>query len=168
MHSEAEDYAKYPNFSQALKDEMAAAVESIATAADGAAKMELVGKFSQIFQQIYECRKAYVTMVETAESVYTIIQEMYDQGFIAAEDKDPVLEDYNAAWNAFIEGSYTAEQALAMTEKFNSNTLYPPFKDNAYQLSTTRDWTIFAMMVNAGAADINGVLCADLDFCPEI
>jgi hypothetical protein len=143
---------------------LAAAVEAIATATDGAAKMELVGKFSQIFQQIYECRQAYVTMVATAESVYTIIQEMFDQGFIAAEDKDPVLADYNAAWNAFIEGSYTTEDALAMTEKFNSNTLYPPFKDDAYQLSTTRDWTIFAMMVNAGAADINGVLCADLDF----
>ena len=164
MFSEAEDYAKYPNFSQALKDELAAAVEAIATATDGAAKMELAGKFSQIFQQIYECRQAYVTMVATAESVYTIIQEMFDQGFIAAEDKDPVLADYNAAWNAFIEGSYTTEDALAMTEKFNSNTLYPPFKDDAYQLSTTRDWTIFAMMVNAGAADINGVLCADLDF----
>lgn len=164
MFSEAEDYAKYPNFSQALKDELAAAVEAIATATDGAAKMELAGKFSQIFQQIYECRQAYVTMVATAESVYTIIQEMFDQGFIAAEDKDPVLADYNAAWNAFIEGSYTIEDALAMTEKFNSNTLYPPFKDDAYQLSTTRDWTIFAMMVNAGAADINGVLCADLDF----
>ncbi|MEE1087941.1 MAG: T9SS type A sorting domain-containing protein [Bacteroidaceae bacterium] len=164
MFSEAEDYAKYPNFSQALKDELAAAVEAIATATDGAAKMELAGKFSQIFQQIYECRQAYVTMVATAESVYTIIQEMFDQGFIAAEDKDPVLADYNAAWNAFIEGSYTTDDALAMTEKFNSNTLYPPFKDDAYQLSTTRDWTIFAMMVNAGAADINGVLCADLDF----
>ncbi|MBR5481991.1 MAG: T9SS type A sorting domain-containing protein [Bacteroidaceae bacterium] len=164
IHSEAEDYAKYPNFSQALKDELAAAVEAIATATDGAAKMELAGKFSQIFQQIYECRQAYVTMVATAESVYTIIQEMYDQGFIASEDRDPVYADYNAAWDAFITGSASAEDALAIVDKFNSNTLYPPFKDDAYQLSTTRDWTIFAMMVNAGAADINGVLCADLDF----
>lgn len=164
MFSEAEDYAKYPNFSQALKDELAAAVEAIATATDGAAKMELAGKFSQIFQQIYECRQAYVTMVSTAESVYTIIDEMHTQGFITDEDRDPVYADYNAAWNAYVNGSASAEEALAIVDKFNSNTLYPPFKDDAYQLSTTRDWTIFAMMVNAGAADINGVLCADLDF----
>lgn len=164
IHSEAEDYAKYPNFSQALKDELAAAVEAIPTATDGAAKMELAGKFSQLFQQIYECRQAYVTMVSTAESVYTIIQEMYDQSFITDADRDPVYADYNAAWDAYITGSASAEDALAIVEKFNSNTLYPPFKDDAYQLSTTRDWTIFAMMVNSGASDINGVLCADLDF----
>lgn len=164
IYSEAEDYAKYPNFSQALKDELAAAVEAIPTATDGAAKMELAGKFSQLFQQIYDCRQAYVTMVSTAESVYTIIDEMHTQGFITDEDRDPVYADYNAAWDAYVNGSASAEEALAIVDKFNSNTLYPPFKDDAYQLSTTRDWTIFAMMVNAGASDINGVLCADLDF----
>ena len=162
--SEAEDYAKYPNFSQALKDELAAAVASIATATDGAAKMALVDKFSQLFQQVYECRKAYVTMVETAESVYTIIQEMFDQGFITAEEKDPVLADYNRGWDAFITGSASTEEALEIVERFNSNSLYPPYADGAYQLSTVRDWTIFALMVNAGAADINANLCADLDF----
>ena len=162
--SEAEDYAKYPNFSQALKDELAAAVAAIPAAADGAAKMALVEKFSQLFQQVYECRKAYVTMVETAESVYTIIQEMFDQGFITAEEKDPVLADYNRGWDAFITGSASTEEALEIVERFNSNSLYPPYADGAYQLSTVRDWTIFALMVNAGAADINANLCADLDF----
>lgn len=164
LHSEAEDYAKYPNFSQALKDELAAAVAAIETTTDGAAKMELANKFSQLFQQIYECRQAYVTMVSTAESVYTIIDEMHTQGFITDEDRDPVYVDYNAAWNAFITGSASVEEALAIVEKFNSNPLYPPFENEAYQLSTVRDWTLFAMMVNAGAAYVNADLCADLDF----
>ncbi len=162
--SQAEDYAKYPNFSEALKAELAQAVEAIPAAADGAAKMALIEKFSQLFKDIYECRKAYIELVATAESAQTIVQAMVDQGFVAAEDVAGITADYNAAWNAFIDGTASAEEALALIEKFNSNPLYPPYKDGAYQLATVNDWTVFAMIVNAGASNMNAALTADLDF----
>ncbi len=165
--SQAEDYAKYPNFSTALKERMAQAVAAIPAAADGAAKLELVATFSPIFKEIYDCRKAYIDLVATAESAQTIVQAMIDQGFVAAEDVAGVTDDYNAAWNAFIDGTASTEEALALIDKFNSNPLYPPYSDGAFQLSTVNDWNVFAMIVNAGGSNMNAALAADLDFAGQ-
>lgn len=164
VFSWAEDFSKYPNFSEALKTEMAAAVAAVADATDAKTKLELVAKFSEIFKGIYECRQAYVTMIRTASSVLNVVDEMLRYEYVTQEEYNAVYEQHEAAWNAYCEGTVSAEEALEIADKFNENELYPKFVDGAYQLATIKDVNIFALMVNVGQSYINGALVNDLDF----
>ena len=164
IFSWAEDFSKYPNHSEALKAEMADAVAAVAAATDAKAKMELVAKFSEIFRNIYECRQAYVNMIQTASSVLNVVDEMLRYEYVTQEEYNAVYEQHEAAWNAYCEGTVSAEEALEIADKFNENELYPKFVDGAYQLATIKDVNIFALMVNVGQSYINGALVNDLDF----
>ncbi|MBR4929461.1 MAG: hypothetical protein IKZ00_01525, partial [Bacteroidaceae bacterium] len=66
------DYMKYPNFGNDLRAELTATIETMATATDGASKQALIEKFSEIFVEIYEAKRTYLELVNTAEKYYEI------------------------------------------------------------------------------------------------
>lgn len=156
----SDDYKAYPNFSQALKDELQQTLEAVASATDAEAKYQLVEKFSSLFLQIYECKQAYVTLMDKAEEVNSLLDAfssiLTDEEFMQMEDL------YSLLINGYIDGTLTAEQALAIDPK-SVITFFPDEEDGYYLLRTPKDFFVFASLVNGGSTQINAKLVEDID-----
>lgn len=154
------DCAIYPNFSQALKDELSKTCMEAASASDNAAKYALVEKFSTLFQNIYECKQAYIALMNK-------VQEISDlEGALAGlitDDEFNMLEDIYQKYSiAYVDGTLSAEEALAVDPKSQIN-IFPEEKDGYYILNDERDFCLFSSMVNSGQIYINARLTKDLD-----
>lgn len=161
--SDGEDFNLYPNMSADLKEQLSQTVGETASATDGASRMALVNRFSDLFQQVADCRKAYVEMVRTASNVEASVSQMFDMGLISEQDRDATLELVESTWGHYTVGDVSADEARQITESFNNSTLYPPMADGYYLLGTPEQLLLFAFMVNTGMANINGKLTADID-----
>ena len=155
-----DNYAAYPNFSQALKDELRQTLEAVATATEPEAKYQLVEKFSSLFLQIYECKQAYVTLMDKTEEVNNLLDAFSS---ILSEDEFNELDDlYTLLINGYIDGSMSAEEALAVDPKSHIN-FFPDEEDGYYLLRTPKDYFIFARLVGGGTTKTNAKLMADID-----
>lgn len=154
------DCAIYPNFSQALKDELSKTSMEAASATDNAAKYALVEKFSALFQEIYACKQAYISLMEK-------VQEISDlEGALAGlmtEDEYNLMEGLYQKYSiAYMDGTLSTEEALAVDLKSQIN-LFPEVEDGYYILKDERDFCLFSSMVNDGQLRINARLKKDLD-----
>ncbi|MGN1256855.1 MAG: T9SS type A sorting domain-containing protein, partial [Bacteroidaceae bacterium] len=163
--SDGADFMQYPNYSKALKDELTSAIAAGEAAADGDAMLQVIDRLSELFQQIYECRTAYVTMAKAAEDLSTMASSFINQG-IFTEDSEEV--DYisglsDQMWGHYTYGTLSAEEALALANNRYNLPVLPAVEDGYYMLGTPKDLLIFSAMVNGGMNDINAKLTADLD-----
>ena len=154
------DYATYPNFSQALKDELRQTLEAVATTTEPEAKYQLIERFSTLFLQIYECKKAYITLMDKAEEVNNL--EGAFSNILSDSDFKQLEALYQQLSNAYIDGTMTAEEALAVDLKSQIG-FYPDQEDGYFLLSSFRDFYIFATLVNSGTTQINAKLLTDID-----
>ena len=154
------DYAIYPNFSQALKDELRQTLDAVETTTDPEAKYKLIEKFSSLFLQIYECKQAYVTLMDNAEKVSSL-QDSFSE--ILTEEEFEQMEDlYAKLADAYVYGTMTAEEALAIDLK-KEISLFPDEEDGYFLLRNPKDYLVFASLVNGGSTQINAKLMADID-----
>lgn len=161
---DTEEAAKYPNMSEALKEQVAQLIDERATVTTGEQKMELVNKFSALFNEVYECRKAYVEMTHTADVVSNNAITLNEFSLIEKDDVDAVMVVYNKAWEAYQDGSVTTDEAKAITAELLAFDFAPARDENGvYQLASARDLGIFALLVNSGQYDADAVLTADID-----
>lgn len=117
--SSGEDYKAYPNFSNELRDGLTAAIEGVVNAATAEEKYALVQQFSDLFQQVYDCKKAYIKMVDKIEAVYDAYTgfETEDPEIIAIVEK---AEGLNAqVWEGY-EGLFTQQQAEETVKMLNA------------------------------------------------
>ncbi|MBO7069394.1 MAG: hypothetical protein J6W52_12105 [Bacteroidaceae bacterium] len=163
-----EEYTIYPNFSQALKDQLRETLDAVATTTEPEEKYKLVEKFSSLFLQIYECKQAYVTLMEKAEQVTRLQNAFY--GIVSDSEYDQMDKLYNKLTDAYVKGTMTAEEALAIDLK-KEISFYPDEEDGYYLIRNQKDYIVFANMVNAGSTQINAKLFADIDLsdsdCPD-
>ena len=153
-------YAIYPNYSQALKDELRQTLNAVATTTEPEAKYQLIEKFSSLFLQIYECKQAYITLMDKAEELNGLIQAFKD---LVSEEEFYRLEDlYFLLTDGYAEGTFSAEEALAINIK-EGLTFLPDEEDGYYLLDNDRDFFVFASMVGGGQTKINAKLIADID-----
>ena len=158
------EYATYPNFSQSLKNELRETLDAVATTTEPDAKYKLIEKFSNIFLQIYECKQAYVTLMDKAEQVSSL-QSAFSE--ILTDDENDQMDDlYNKLTNAYVDGTMTAEEALAIDLK-KEISFYPDEEDGYYLIRSLKDYIVFANLVNAGNTDINAKLMTDIDLRAE-
>ena len=155
-----DNYAVYPNFSQALKDELQQTLDAVATASQPEAKFQLIEKFSSLFLQIYESKQAYVTLMDKAEELNSLLSAFSS---LLSDDEFNRLEDlYAMLTNGYIDGSFTTEEVLAIDLK-KEITFYPDEEDGYYLLRNDRDFYVFASMVSGGSTNINAKLMTDID-----
>ena len=155
-----DNYATYPNYSQALKDELKKTLDAVATTTEPEAKYQLIEKFSSLFLQIYECKQAYITLMDKAEELNGLIQAFKD---LVSEEEFYRLEDlYFLLTDGYAEGTFSAEEALAINIK-EGLTFLPDEEDGYYLLDNDRDFFVFASMVGGGQTKINAKLIADID-----
>ena len=155
-----DDYPVYPNFSTALKNELRETLNAVESTTEPAAKYQLIEKFSELFLQIYECKQAYVTLMDNAEELNDLISEFSE---ILTEEEFNKLEDlYSYLTNGYVDGTISTEEALAINLQ-DELTFLPDVEDDYYLLTDARDFYVFAGMVNAGRTQINAKLLADID-----
>lgn len=116
------DYMKYPNFGNDLRAELTATIEAMATATDGASKQALIEKFSEIFVEIYEAKRTYLDLVNTAEKYYEIWAA---NTAMTPEEKSEYLTYHEDIWVGFMDGLFSIEEAIAKIEELK--TKYPAY-----------------------------------------
>ena len=116
------DYMKYPNFGNDLRAELTATIEAMATATDGASKKALIEKFSEIFVEIYDAKRTYLDLVNTAEKYYEIWAA---NTAMTPEEKSEYLTYHEDIWVGFMDGLFSIEEAIAKIEELK--TKYPAY-----------------------------------------
>ena len=155
----SDEYAVYPNFSQALKDELRQTLNAVATTTEPEAKYQLIEKFSSLFLQIYECKQAYITLMEKSEELSALIDAFNE---LLSEDEFLQMEDlWSMLSNGYVYGTLSAEEIQAI-DIYEGITFFPEKEDDFYLLNTPRDYYVFASMVNGGMK-VNAKLVADID-----
>ena len=99
-------YLFFPNYSQALRDELTTAVQTAQAAADGPSKYAALVKLSDLFKEIYTCRKAYRQMAIDVINYSDRILDYPDYVSVIQKQSEE-------AWDGWLTGAYTAEEALA-------------------------------------------------------
>ena len=162
-------YKKYPNFSQALKDELQQTIIAAASAEDNETKYQIIEKFSQLFQDIYDTKMAYVKMINEADQINASLYEIFEQGGVSKEQLSEGTAAYDAIWDAYEAGSYSKEQALSM-EALKETSIYqkvhgaePELVDGVYQIETPQNLLWLANTVNAGNGSVKAIQTAPLD-----
>lgn len=160
-----DDYAKYPNMSEALKDQLAELIEAVPSATTGEDKLELINKFSALFAEVHACRKAYIDMFTAANDFYDYLDAMSTAGLVTDDDYDAWEIEVMDAIESYKAGDVSTEEALAIIEKFSSVNLVPipVSEDGTYQLATAEQLRIFSVLVNCGNTTAKAVLTEDID-----
>ncbi|MBO4642073.1 MAG: hypothetical protein J5661_04365 [Bacteroidaceae bacterium] len=160
--SNGDDYNLYPNFSQATKVALQETMDAVAGAADAEAKYALIQKFSELFQEVYDCKEAYIDMVSMAESLSDVSWTLVDVGKMTSDEAKAMEALAAECWIAFEDGSYTLEQARNI-EALKNNTIAANEVDGVYQIGNDLNLIWFSALVNSGTTNANAVLTADID-----
>ncbi len=153
------NYASYPNFSQALKDELSAAIEAVKSTTGVQEKYALVQKFSDLFQQVYDCKKAYISLMDQSEKIVDMVDAF---GSILSEDEQKqlyaLMDELIAKYES---GAVSAEEARQ--DYLAQFTFMPQQIDGVYQIGTPMQFIMFRALVNGSNPSANAVLTADID-----
>ena len=159
------DYREAPNFSQDLKDELAACINEVPTAETGAQKYALIKRFSDLYPAIVSCKRAYAQLVE----VYNNLHDAYDK-YASDEKYIAIQSKINNMIDIFLNGSASEEEVLALINEAKDDIYYqiyigiePELVDGYYQIASAANLVWFAEKVNSGSTNINGKLTADID-----
>ena len=127
-------------------------------------KIALVNTFSDLFNQILACRKAYITMLDAANKLYDLLSELDARGLVSEEVFAEWSDEVFNTQNHYSSGDITAEEALAIADKLNNaNLISIPTVDGVYQLASAEDLILFSSIVNFGMNTSNAVLVDDID-----
>ncbi len=122
LYMDDETYRQFPNYPISLKTALQEAVDAIPAASTGAEKYALVQKIGDLFQQIYEGKQAYVTLLDVLEAVNG---EYNVAGFEDNPQTIAINEISDRVWGAYCEvPSYpeiSTEEALALAAEIKSN-----------------------------------------------
>ena len=161
ISSDNTDFAQYPNISEELKEQL---VEAIAQVGQTEDKMALIATFSDLFNQVYACRKAYISMLDAAYKLYDTLDGLFSVEIISEEVYDEWETEVLDTQNHYEVGDVSTEEALAIAEKLNNaNLIKLEQVDGVYQLATADDVTLYSVIVNSIDQNANAVLTADID-----
>lgn len=104
------NYTIYPNYADSLRNELRACVQAASSASTGEEKYALLGRFSTLFHEIYQCRKAYTQCATELESFAARIDDYPDLA-------DELQQMCDEAWNGWSEGAYSTDRALSLGQE---------------------------------------------------
>ena len=107
-----DDFALYPNFSQEVKEKLQALINNTADSATKTAeeKYAMIQDFSDLFQEVYNCKAAYIELGYTLENLF----ELPDSYPSLTEE---ITAIYNNTWTDWRAGAYTLAGAKAKTKE---------------------------------------------------
>ena len=155
---DVDEFTQYPNMSEDLKLDLE---DAISAAEDPEDIMALIGTFSNLFNQVHACRKAYIAMLGAATKVADIVG--YMEGLLTEDEIDYWFTEADDALTHFIDGDVTTEEAIAIAERLNGCSFMLNPVDGVYQLATALDLMLFSTFVNNGQSNIKAVMVDDID-----
>ena len=153
------EYAVYPNFSAEIKEGLQNAIDAVATTIDNEEKLALVTRFSELFQEAYTCKRAYINLMQEYDKLNDIMDALAP--FFTDAEMDEINPLMETLLTYFDEGTASTEEAAK--DHLQSLSFMPKKVDGVYHLSTPVELILFANLVNAGETDANAVLTADID-----
>ena len=167
-----------PNFPAALRDQLEAAVGKIEAASTVEEKAAIAAEISDLFQKIYEGKRAYIAMYNKAELADAIIVgdlarivkdeetgEWSDMGeTVLAADHDALYKASDALLGGYFDGSFSTEEALKM-EAMNAVADIIPAQDEDgyYLIGTTKQFVAYRAIASDVDRYASGKLTADID-----
>ena len=170
-----------PNFPTALKEELEAIVAQVDGAETIAAKAELAAKFSDVFQEIYEGKQAYVRLAKLADMMDFITMgdlplvekdpetgEWTETGemIFSESENDALFDASQELHNAYNNGTYTAEEALnpEVLKNPTIGSLVPvEDEDGYYLISNLKHFIVFRAIASDVDKYAKGKLMTDID-----
>ena len=156
--SDGADYTRRPNFSNGLKNRLEDLATKVSTTTDAAAKYELIQQFTEVFQQIYICKKAYVEMYAQSR----IFSNLNVEGLLSEEETARFVNSILDLETAYSEGSYSLQEAQALGT-LRSQGIIPEQRDGFYEIASPLQWEYFTYVLNSVNAASRGRLTADID-----
>ena len=137
------DYGKYPNYSKAIQDRLAAAIEKAAGAADVATKYEVIEELSAVFKEAIESKMAYKNFFAEIEKVYDCAYTAFelDESLagLAAEAENMMA----TAMEQYETGSLSTEEALECAVA-KTIAVQPTIDENgAFHIANTAEYKYF-------------------------
>ena len=161
-----------PNYPNKLKEQLQAAYNNASSDETS------INTLSDLFQQIYEGKQAYLAMYNGAELVDNVLggsnlplveydeelDEWYENGeMLFSDDEVMNLEDISMdIYDQYSEGSYTTEQAQQAAATVQSLTIDQD-EEGAYLIGTPKQLAIFRSIVSDQNNTVTGKLVADID-----
>ncbi len=157
------DYATYPNFSAALKEALETAIGEAESAASNEDKYAVIQKFSELFENIYACKQAYLSMFRDANLVEDVAIMMQNE--LSEADLKTYLGISDDLRVAYEDGLYSAEEAaapaiMAPVEKFIPET--DP-EDGFMKITDKTQMAYFAAYANQVNGAQNAKMMNDID-----
>ena len=159
---EAINYAKAPNFPQELRTKLAGAVNEASEAAGNEAKIALVKKFSDIFQEIREAKAAYLAMLMTAEVVNNAAERVKDE--LSGDELKAITDVLLEVQNGYMDGTYTIEQAKSQAP-LKTAEMTPFLTDTiggVFQVGTRKQMAFFVSYLALVSKYASADLTADI------
>ena len=177
-----ENVAAGPNYPQELKESLEAIIAQAGSAETIVAKAEVAAAFSDIFQNIYEGKQAYIKLYNTAASFEAfegenlpLVEKDVETGewletgeMVFTDDETAVFYDVIAEplYDAYFSGSYSTEEALN-PELLNNNIVKAvlPAQDEEgfYLIGTPKQLVAFRAISTEVDYKVKAKLTADID-----
>ncbi len=179
-----DDPAASPNFPAELKIQLHEVIVAIETAETVEAKANLASKFSELFQEVYEGKRAYVDLYKFASTLEYIEGgnlplvakeddgEWYETGemVFSEADRDAIFDASQAMLSAFRDGTYSTEEALnpstamdnEVAEAF-ANIVPEVDNDGYYLISTPEQFVAYRALFLNYNHSIKAKLMNDID-----
>lgn len=153
-------YMKNPNFSQALRGELEALIMEATTVSGTEAKYTLIKKFSDVFNEIIVCKRAYVEFFSASLAMEDATYSLIDVPEVDIDALATMVEDMVIAYT---EGSYSTEEALAKVAEISTLPVMPAMVDGIYQIETKLHMATYSAIVNGINNAANAVMTNDID-----
>ena len=181
---DVEDPAASPNFPAELKKQLKEVISSIGAAKTVDAKVALAEEFSDLFQKVYEGKRAYIDMFNFASKVGNVVNENLplvakdDEGkwyeteeYVFSDDEvDAIYDASDLMLDAYRDGTFSTEQALNPGTALEGEvgealtTIVPQKDQDGYYLITNpKQFVSYRAFVNRLDNSLNGKLANDID-----
>ena len=160
--------AEAPEFPASLRQDLRDAIAAVETA-NNEEKLALVARFGEIFQKIYDDKKAYAEMYTQLAKANSAAWAQASNNPDLAPLMKEVSEVYANMMDKWMAGAYSAEEALAMDE-WKQTAYYnykpegaPDCKGGVYQISNVQELMWVANYINSGMSETEFEITAPID-----
>lgn len=164
-------YAEAPNYTAALKEQLAALVGQAASATSVEEKLDLIHALGESFQAIYDSKCVYL---ELTKAFGDISDAYYDQN-CTMEEEDYMQDMVDKMLDIYEEGSASDAEVQQWIDRVKQDHYYlltygvePEQKDGVFQLATPENLVWFSYYVNnvINKNFTKAVLTNDIDMSP--
>ncbi len=158
------DFKKAPSFPNELRQALAEALNEVDAAETNEAKIALVEKFSDIFKDIREAKKAYKNVYGISLALFSTGDKM---GYDISEEEWNELINFASddVSTKYFDGTYTVEEAenLTMFKENEVASLYvPEFVGDTLQIASIKQMAFFSSYLSEANKWAKAVLVDDI------